>query len=172
MLTAAFVISQSLANADSYERISAHVGCHTEECTDGAGGEKDCYNGRRQPTSYIGGPSDVLPNTEECTDGDTEECVSLGKKACDQLASEECDCWGFAVSKGRRVQMYNSKASDSSVCSGTHGLDENSGWTSYQRVSNQSISSDRDCGRLQDAGADTHQRPTWRATLLLQCLCV
>ena len=83
VLAAAFIISPSLADADSYERISAHVGCHTDS------GES---------LSYIGRPSDFLPNTEECTDGDTAECVSLGKKACDQLASEETVIAGVSLS--------------------------------------------------------------------------
>ena len=105
--------AQCESSPREYEIVAGHIGCHDTAPP---------YTNY----GYIGRPEDFLEDTAHCIDA-SAYCVLLGKQACDTAPS----CWGFGVHNGWGVQLYNAEASRASVCSGSHGLHPNTGWTTY-----------------------------------------
>jgi len=105
----------------SYQIINKFIGCH-----DASG----------KVLGMIGTPQQILGTANVC-EGTSQmsECIAYAKSACDSLVESGQECWGFAVSQKLDVQMYNSKASDYSVCDADNGLKSHPEWTSYRRRS-------------------------------------
>ena len=79
----------------------------------------------------MGRPQDILDDVHsKCTEG-VSKCTDLGKRACNSIQ----DCWGFAIHEGGGVQIYNSKASNPSLCTGKHGLKPGKkAWTTFKKA--------------------------------------
>ena len=102
-----------------YEAVKKHIGCCLKNC------KTDARN-----LGLIGHPKDLLDDVDlKCTEG-VAKCAEFGKRSCDRIQ----DCWGFAIHKGLDVKIYNSSASNPSMCWGTHGLRPNAAWTTFKKA--------------------------------------
>ena len=101
-------------DGDAYEKVDGHIGCSK-------GGN----------LGFIGIPKDILNDVSTKCEGGGAACIDLGKRACDA----KTECWGFAINNGWGVQIYNSSASNTNLCNGKYGLTENTGWTTYKKIS-------------------------------------
>ena len=100
-----------------YESIPGHIGCHSE-------------GGSGANLGLIGRPMDFLNDvSSSCTTGDSR-CIEIGKRACCATPN----CWGFGIHSSWGVQIYDKRASNQSVCSGTNGLGQNKDWNTYKKL--------------------------------------
>ena len=77
----------------------------------------------------MGRPVDLLDSVHSPCKGGGPKCKELGKSSCDMIP----DCWGFAIHAGWGIQIYNSSASNPSLCTGRYGLKPNNRWKTFRK---------------------------------------
>ena len=100
--------------ASFYEEISKHIGCHSDS---------------KINLGMMGRPGDLLDSVHYPCKDKGPKCEEVGKRSCDMIP----DCWGFAVYKGWSIQIYNSSASNPSLCTGRYGLKPNNNWKTFRK---------------------------------------
>ena len=99
-----------------YEEIKKHIGCTL---------------GNSNNLGMMGTPEQLLDGVQSACKEGGSKCEELGKSSCDMIPN----CWGFAINEGWGVQIYNSSASNPSLCTGTYGLRSNNGWKTFKKLS-------------------------------------
>jgi len=93
--------------------------------------EDDLYEQFNDHKGCVQNEDSMVLGRFTCTSDVLDECVDEGKEQCNYLGNV---CWGFALTSGQDIEVYNSDAADPVKCTdGSLGLTSATDWDSYAR---------------------------------------